>query len=77
MKDWVKKLDTFLRFNEREILEDNGKISHEIAVALTENEFEIFQKTQDKNYISDFDQEVKKILEIKKKNKKETGRVKK
>ena len=27
MKDWVEKLDAFLRFNETEILEDNGKIS--------------------------------------------------
>jgi hypothetical protein len=69
MKDWVKKLDAFLRFNEREILEDNGKISHEVAVALAESEYDKFRKTQDKNYISDFDQEVKKIMKIKKEKK--------
>lgn len=67
MKDWVEKLDAFLRFNEREILGDNGKISHEVAVALAENEYEKFRKIQDKNYISDFDQKVKRILNIKKK----------
>ncbi len=62
MKDWVKKLDVFLKFNEREILEDNGKISHDIAIALAENEYEKYRVLQDKNYISDFDREVKKLL---------------
>ncbi len=62
MKDWVKKLDAFLRFNERKILKDNGKISHEVAVALAEKEYKKYRKVQDKNYISDFDREVKKLL---------------
>ena len=66
MIDWVEKLDAFLRFNEREILKDNGKISHEMAIALAENEFEKYRKKQDKNYISDFDREVKKLLKTKK-----------
>ncbi len=69
MKDWVRKLDAFLRFNEREILKGNGKISHEVAVALAENEFEKFRKKQDRSYVSDFDREVKKILNIKNKKK--------
>ena len=64
MKDWINKLDAFLRFNEREILEDNGKISHDVAVALAEDEYEKYRTEQDKNYISDFDREVKKILEF-------------
>ncbi|MFH1385824.1 MAG: virulence RhuM family protein [Patescibacteria group bacterium] len=67
MNDWVEKLDAFLRFNEREILADNGKISHEVAVALAEGEYEKYRVEQDKNYISDFDREVKKILDIKRK----------
>ncbi len=62
MDNWVEKLDAFLRFNEREILKDNGKISHEVAVALAENEYEKYRVKQDKNYISDFDREVKKFL---------------
>ena len=64
MKDWVKKLDVFLQFNEEDILQDKGKISHEVAIALAENEFEKYRKKQDKNYISDFDREVKKLLKI-------------
>ena len=62
MVDWVKKLDSFLNFNEREILQDNGKVSHDVAVALAEDEYEKFRKVQDKNYVSDFDREVKKLL---------------
>lgn len=62
MKDWVDKLDTFLQFNEKEILQDSGKISHEIAIALAEKEYETYQKKQDKNFVSDFDREVKKLL---------------
>ena len=69
MKDWIKKLDAFLRFNEREILEDDGKISHEVAVASAENEYDKFRKIQGKDYISDFDREVKKISDLKNKGK--------
>lgn len=67
MKDWVEKLDAFLKFNERDILTNTGKISHEVAEALALGEYEKFKKIQDKNYISDFDREVKKILKKKKK----------
>ena len=62
MQDWIKKLDAFLQFNEREILQNAGKVSHEIASALAEREFEKFSRAQDQNYISDFDREVKKYL---------------
>jgi hypothetical protein len=62
MKDWVEKLDAFLQFNEKEILQDSGKISHEVAVALAESEYEKYRSIQDKNYVSDFDREVKKLL---------------
>jgi len=34
MKDWVAKLDAFLKFNGKEVLEHKGKISHEVAIAL-------------------------------------------
>jgi hypothetical protein len=65
MNDWVEKLDSFLRFNEEEILNDNGKISHEVAEALALGEYEKYRIEQDRNYISDFDREVKNILESK------------
>ncbi|MFH0947404.1 MAG: virulence RhuM family protein [Elusimicrobiota bacterium] len=67
MKDWVKKLDAFLQFNEKEILQDRGKISHEVAVALAESEYEKYQVVQDRMLESDFDREVKKLLDSKKK----------
>jgi hypothetical protein len=61
MKDWVEKLNAFLKFNEQDILSDTGKVSHEIAFALAEKEYEKFRKMQDTTYISDFDQAVKRI----------------
>ncbi|MBU4099251.1 virulence RhuM family protein, partial [Patescibacteria group bacterium] len=67
MKDWVSKLDAFLKFNERQILCDAGKISHEVSEALALEEYVKYRKEQDKNYISDFDREVKKLLKKAKK----------
>jgi len=66
MRDWVSKLDAFLKFNEREILDDAGKISHKVAEALALGELNKYKIMQDKDYISDFDQEIKKRLEPKK-----------
>jgi hypothetical protein len=62
MKDWIEKLDAFLKFNEYEILEDSGKITTEVAKEIASKEFEEFRKLQDKEYTSDFDKEVKKYL---------------
>ena len=70
MKDWVKRLNIFLKFNEWEILTNAGKISHEVAEVLALKEYDIFKKVQDKNYISDFDKEVKKILKKEKRENK-------
>ncbi len=55
MKDWIEKLDSFLKFNEKEILPDAGKVSHELAIVLAEKEFDKFREKQDQNYVSDFD----------------------
>ena len=55
MKDWVQKLNAFLQFNEKDILEDKGKVTHEIAKAFAESEFEKFRVIRDANYKSDFD----------------------
>ena len=62
MKDWVEKLNAFLKFNEREILENSGEISHEVAETLALKEYEEYRKIQGRDYISDFDREVKKYL---------------
>ena len=55
MKDWIVKLDAFLQFNEKEVLEHKGKISHEVATTLALNEYEKYRVIQDKEYLSDFD----------------------
>jgi len=67
MKDWVNKLDSFLQFNEKDILQNSGKISHEVAITLAESEFDKYQVNQDRILESDFDREVKKLLDSKKK----------
>ena len=67
MKDWVEKLDAFLQFNEKEILQDSGKISHEVAVVLAESEYEKYRVIRDRMLESDFDREVRKLLNSKKK----------
>lgn len=61
MEDWAKRLDAFLQFNEYNILKDAGKISHDVAMKLAEKEYEKFRVIQDQNFVSDFEQEVKKI----------------
>ncbi len=66
MKDWAKKLDAFLKFNEKEILQDIGKVSHATAIALAEREFNKFRVIQDRMLESDFDKEIKKSLSFKK-----------
>jgi hypothetical protein len=61
MKDWVEKLDAFLQFNEEAVLKHQGKVTHEVALTLAENEFEKFRIIQDKLIESDFDREIKKL----------------
>ena len=67
MKDWIEKLNAFLKFSEYEILTNSGRISHEVAETLAFGEYEKYKRIQDKNYISDFDQEIKKLLKKTKK----------
>ena len=55
MKDWILKLNAFLKFNEKEILEGKGKISQEVANKLAVKEYETYEQEQDKLYESDFD----------------------
>ncbi len=62
MKEWIIKLDAFLRFNEKDILEGKGTISQEIAVKLAEKEYEKYVQEQDKLYESDFDKMTQKMF---------------
>ncbi len=55
MEDWAKRLDLFLMADDREILQDSGKITAEIAKQHAETEFEKYRVIQDRLYESDFD----------------------
>ncbi len=67
MEDWSKKLDAFLKFNERDALDNPGKVSAEIAKSFAESEWEKYRIVQDRLFESDFDREVKKLLKSLKK----------
>jgi hypothetical protein len=62
MDDWTQKIDAFLRFNEYQLLTDAGKVSHDVAKGLAEEEYKKFRVLQDREFESDFDKEVKEIL---------------
>lgn len=44
MVDWIKKLDGFLKLNDRNILEHAGKISHQVAIELAEKQYQKYKK---------------------------------
>ena len=59
MEAWAKRLDIFLEADERQVLQDAGRISAEIAKEHAESEFEKYRGIQDKLFQSDFDTFVK------------------
>ena len=65
MKDWIIFLDKFLELSDYPILLHKGKISALEAKLKAEEEYDVFRIVQDKNYISDFDKEIKKMIEKK------------
>jgi len=62
MQDWAKRLDMFLEYDDRAVLQDAGKITTEIAKNHAETEFENYRIVQDRLFQSDFDKEIKKLL---------------
>ena len=65
MEDWKKRLDVFLQFNQREVLNNLGKVSHKVAESFALSEFEKYRVIQDKIFESDFD---KFLIEMKEQN---------
>ncbi|MFA5296653.1 MAG: virulence RhuM family protein [Lutibacter sp.] len=61
MNDWVNKLDTFLTFNEYNLLKDSGKIKSAVAKNFAEKEYNKFRIVQDKDFKSDFDKIIEDI----------------
>ena len=55
MADWEKRLAGFLTLWDREVLQDAGKVTSEIAKAHAESEFEKYRIVQDRLFESDFD----------------------
>ena len=66
MKDWIIKLDEFLKVSEKKLLDHSGKISHESAVEKANTEYDKYRQAEDIKYISDFDREMKKLIKGKK-----------
>ena len=61
MADWEKRLSGFLQLWDREILQDAGKVTAELAKAHAESEFEKYRIVQDRLFESDFDQMIKQL----------------
>lgn len=61
MENWVKFLDSFLELSNYPILTNKGKVSMLEAKLKAESEYENYRVTQDRNYESDFDREIKKL----------------
>ena len=59
MADWEERLNGFLKLWDREILQDAGKVTAELAKAHAESEFEKYRMIQDRLYQSDFDRQIK------------------
>jgi len=59
MEDWANRLDRFLEFDDRKLLEDGGKVTAEMAKELAETEFEKYRIVQDRLFESDFDRMLK------------------
>ena len=71
MEDWAKRLDLFLMADDREVLQDAGKITAEIAKAKAETEFEKYRVVQDRLFMSDFDRYMLELEENAKKYRKD------
>jgi hypothetical protein len=61
MQDWTGFLHSFLELSDYPILKDKGKVSALEAKLKAEQEYDVFRKRQDREYISDFDREVKRL----------------
>lgn len=73
MNDWIEKLHGFLSLNDREILKDTGRVSHELAVNFAETEYEKFRLkaiAEADKQLDDFEKSIKKIEQQAQKKKK-------
>lgn len=71
MKDWEVRLNRFIQATDREILQDSGRVTAEIAKAHAESEFEKYRIVQDRLFESDFDRLIKQVASLQKPDNKE------
>ena len=77
MKDWIKKLDEFLKISGRKLLEHSGKISAEVAKAKAELEYKDYQKlidSQPRKIDKDFEEAVRQLPKVRAKPKRAAKR---
>ena len=67
MQDWIDTTDKLLKFREKKILSNSGKISHKQALEKAEGEYDKFRIKQDREYISSMDELYKRYIEENKK----------
>ncbi len=63
MQDWETRLNRFIEATDRQVLQDAGKVTAEIAKAHAESEFEKYRIVQDRLFESDFDRVLRQIGE--------------
>jgi hypothetical protein len=61
MADWEQRLSGFLKLWDRDVLQDAGKVTAEIAKAHAESEFEKYRIVQDRLFESDFDRMIRQL----------------
>ena len=61
MEDWENRLNRFIAATDREVLQNAGKVTAEIAKAHAESEFEKYRIIQDRLFESDFDRMIKQL----------------
>jgi len=65
MKDWINELDTFLKMTRKDILKDNGKISHEEALKKAHEEYDKYMQkhltTAEQDYLEILNRKVEEI----------------
>ena len=76
MRDWIEKLHGFLQLNDRDILKDAGKISHELAETLAHVQYERFNEQRRVSELDDseFDRQMKRIESLVMKEKPKKGK---
>ena len=61
MQDWITKLEGFLTLNDREVLQNAGKVSAELAKEHAEREFTEYRRAEDHTLESDFDRAIQQL----------------